>query len=459
MLAVKLVVAIQLLAQSPAPPDPTELVNRLGSARYAEREAAARALEHLGRQAVPALRLGRESRDLEIRTRAEAILRRVEGMVLTQPTMVKLDFSDLPLPEVVAELGRRTGMKLALFPENLPEWKTQRVTLQEPEALPFWTAIDRLCQAAALQSDLELHGISPRNEPTLALSDRNIRPVLPTSDHGPFRVSVVGLDYQRHVGFAIVSPRSPRNRAGLSRGGPADPVPPRPRAVTSVQCTLQMQVIAEPRLGLSQAGPLQILEAVDDRGNSLIAAGQSSAAVVGEAGYLGGTCNPVLHLRTPLQRPENAGSTIRSLRGKVPLAITARRPDPLVVPLAGAAGKTFDKSDVRVTVHDVRSDPNNRRRQVELSVVVGRAGGAVESEPGSAEPDPRLRALPQNIEIVDAAGRVLPWLQTSVNVESSRVTLTLAGVPRGDEPKELRYYRISETMAEVPFAFADLPLP
>jgi hypothetical protein len=455
MLAVRLVVAVQLLAQSASPPEPADLVERLGSARYAEREAAARALEQLGRQAVPALQLGRESRDLEVRTRAEAILRRVEGMVLTQPTMVRLDFGDVPLPEVVAELARRSGMKLALFPENLPVWKTQRVTLQEPEALPFWKAIDRLCQVAALQSDLELHGISPPNEPTLTLSDRNPRPLLPSSDHGPFRVSVVGLDYQRHVGFAIVPPRSPRDRAGLSRGGPVDPAPQLPRAVTSVQFTLQMQVVAEPRLGLSQTGPLQILEAVDDRGNSLVAAGQGAAGAARANGYLGGTCTPVLHLRAPLQRPENAGSTIRSLRGKVPLGITARRPDPLVVPLSGAAGKTFDKGDVRVTVHEVRSDLNNRRRQVELTVVVGRAGG----DPSPAEPDPRLRALPQNIEIVDAAGRVLPWLQTGVNVESSRVTLTLAGAPRADEPKELRYYRISETIAEVPFAFAELPLP
>jgi hypothetical protein len=455
MLAVSLVVTVQLLAQAAAPPDPMELVDRLGSSRYADREAAARALEQLEQRSLPALQAGLESRDLEVRTRAEAIMRRVEGTVLTRPTMVRLDFSDVPLPEVVAELSRRTGMKLRLFPENLAAWKSQRVTLQEAEAVPFWKAIDRLCQATSLQGDLELHGISPRNEPTLALSDRNIRPLLPSFDHGPFRVSVVGLDYQRHVGFAIVSSRSPRNPAGPPRGDPADLAPPRPRAVTSVQFSLQMQVTAEPRLGLSQTAPLQIQEAVDDRGNSLLTGGQAASGSPRGATYLAGTCTPVLHLRAPLQRPENAGSTIRSLRGKIPLAITARRPDPLVVPLSDAAGKSFDKGDLRVTVHDVRSDPNNRPRQIELSV----AGGAPAGSPDSAEPETSGQIPQQSLEIVDTAGRILPWLQTSLGLESSRVTLTLVSVPRAGELRELRYYAVSQALVEVPFAFADLPLP
>ena len=75
------------------------------------------------------------------------------------------------------------------------------------------------------------------------------------------------------------------------------------------------------------------------------------------------------------------------------------------------------------------------------------------------EPDSRIRPFQQNLEIVDAGGRVLPWFQTSVNVEASRVTLTLVGAPRVDEPKELRYYRLSQTMVDVPFSFNDVPMP
>jgi len=144
---------------------------------------------------------------MEIRTRASSLLQRIEGSLLTQPTLVWLNFRDESLCDVVRTLSQRSGMKIAHFPENLPRWKTERVSLQESQPLPFWTAIDRLCAEASLQSDLELHGFANRTEPTLAVTDRMARPIQPVCDHGPFRVGLVGLEYQRHVGFAIAPTR------------------------------------------------------------------------------------------------------------------------------------------------------------------------------------------------------------------------------------------------------------
>ena len=129
---------------------------------------------------------------------------------MTQPTLVWLNFRDQPLSDVVKTLSERTGMKIALFPENLPRWKTERISLQESQPLPFWKAIDRLCAELSLQSDLELHGFSNRTDPTLALTDRLARPIQPVCDHGPFRIGLVGLEYQRHVGFAVAAPCAPR---------------------------------------------------------------------------------------------------------------------------------------------------------------------------------------------------------------------------------------------------------
>jgi hypothetical protein len=88
---------IVLIGQVPSA-ESAVLVDRLGSPRYAEREAAADDLERLGRQAIPALRAARDARDLEIRTRALALVNKIEGALLTQPTLVTLDFEDQPLP-------------------------------------------------------------------------------------------------------------------------------------------------------------------------------------------------------------------------------------------------------------------------------------------------------------------------------------------------------------------------
>jgi hypothetical protein len=147
------------------------------------------------------------------------------------------------------------------------------------------------------------------------------------------------------------------------------------------------------------------------------------------------------------------------LRGQVPLRVSARRPDPLIVPLAGAGGKTFVQGDVQLTIHDVRIGGNSRGRQIELSVREGHSDGATATDDFSLhEPGSRLESHQQNLEILDAQNHPLTWFQTSLEMESSRLTLTLASSAAA-EPKELRYYRLTETMVDVPFAFTDIPMP
>jgi len=460
MIGAGLLLVLQLVAQSSASTNPQVLLEQLGAARYADREAAAKALEKLGREAIPVLQNGRESRDMEIRTRAAALLEKIEGSLLTRPTMVRLNFKDASMADVVQALAQQTGMKISLFPESLPRWQQEHISLQEAEPLPFWRAVDRLCAAASLQVDLEVRGLSSRNQPTLTLTDRINHPIHPISDHGPFRVSLVGLEFQRHVGFAMAMPRVRANPGQAERpAAQRDLAPPRPRPVTSVQCSVQFQVTAEPRLTISQTGALQILEARDDQGNSLRMDNPATQVLSRNVDYLAGFCSSVVHVRAPLNRPENPGRTIKILRGSVPLRLTSRQPDPLVVPLATATGKAFDSSDLHVLVHEVRFDPNTHQRQIELTVRATRSGGLpAADEESAADLGSRFDPHQQNIEIIDTGGHVVPWVQTSIDMESSRITLSMAG-PASAEPKELRYYRLSESTVNVPFSFSDVPMP
>ena len=123
----------------------------MGAPHYAEREDAAAALERLGRQSIPALASRATTRDPEIRTRAAVLFDRIEGALLTQPSLVSLEFEDRPLPEVVKVLSEQTGIKLGLVPENSPNWEARRITLHESTPIPFWRAMDRLCEVARLQ--------------------------------------------------------------------------------------------------------------------------------------------------------------------------------------------------------------------------------------------------------------------------------------------------------------------
>ena len=82
-------------------PGPAELIGRLGSGRFAERVEATRALEGLGRDALPALTAAKDSPDPKVRARVaallEAVAKRGEGDRVARPTPIRLDFRDRPL--------------------------------------------------------------------------------------------------------------------------------------------------------------------------------------------------------------------------------------------------------------------------------------------------------------------------------------------------------------------------
>ncbi|MFO0890127.1 MAG: hypothetical protein U0790_13435 [Isosphaeraceae bacterium] len=454
MVASSMILSLGVLAQSLAATDPARLIDQLGSSRFAEREAATRALEELGGPAIPFLQTGGKSKDLEIRTRSAGILRRVEGRLLTRATPVHLDFDRAPLPEVIRALGERSGMSLALVPEALPRWRSDRVTIRDAGTVPFWQAVDRVCEAVGLHADLETRGPA-RGGTALAFSLRGSQPVYPRIDEGPFRVRLKDLQFIHKLQFAPASTQ-PGSPVGNDPGRGPEPAQPRP--AVRILGTVQLDVQAEPRLSLNLRAPMRLLEARDERGNSLLVPADTSSNLARAGGYAASSCTSVLQLQAAVQRPADCGKLLRSLRGTVPLRITARRPDPLVVKLDGAAGKTFSKDDLSLTIHEVRSDPKLRRRQIELSIQGGRrdiVAGTTDASTG--ELGVRGEPLQQSLEVVDERGRSLPWFQTVIDMESNRVTLTLHGV--GNELGELRYYRITEAATDVAFSFSDIPIP
>ena len=79
---------------------------------------------------------------------------------------------------------------------------------------------------------------------------------------------------------------------------------PMPRPVTTVHCSVQLQITAEPRLGISQNGMLQFSEVRDDLENSLIPPVQRASLLPqASRGYFAGTCSSVVHVRGPVEPP------------------------------------------------------------------------------------------------------------------------------------------------------------
>ena len=95
------------------------------------------------------------------------------------------------------------------------------------------------------------------------------------------------------------------------------------------QFYVQVQVVAEPRLWVSQGGQIQVLEAQDDRGQSLMLTERGTSTR--HSAYFGMSSGAVVQMQAHLKRPVQPGARIQKLRvgpdrGRNPQARPARRP-------------------------------------------------------------------------------------------------------------------------------------
>lgn len=448
-----------LLCQGTAPADSPAFVAKLVSPRSAEREAAEARVEELGEAAIPALVKATESSDLELRHRAAFFLDKIEGSRLARPTVVALDFRSKSIKEITESIGAAAGVTIVLEPDGDVRFRSKTITLQDAQPVPLWTAIDRLCGEAALrleppvppwirQRQMAALGnpgglrrrVSTGNELTLRILDS---PGLsPTSDSGAFRIGLAGLVLDRTRTFV----RSQQN-------------PTQPDTTTIF--TIAVQVRAEPRLTIAAVEEPRLLEAIDDRGQSL----------------LGPMTNPINH-RVPrgmdefsrnqplvfsLKYPDEPGKRISRLRGSVRVQVVGRRDDPIIVPLAEADGKTFSSSSASLTVQSSRPGGVGRETALDFSLE-----GTDVARPAMNAFDVRagLRPPPSawgQIEFLDAKGRTcfiadLGGNNAGFGVANQRKISFITQDPAGP-PVEARYYGALWAGVEVPFEFRDIPMP
>ena len=115
-------------------------------------------------------------------------------------------------------------------------------------------------------------------------------------------------------------------------------------------------------------GNVKLLEAVDELGQSLTSTASDDERTFGPRGMAVGLMmdGPVGNLTIHLHRPESPGKLIKTLRGTVDASVTSPRSNPLVIPLEGAEGKTFQNGDQRVVVNSIATDPTRGQGVIEL---------------------------------------------------------------------------------------------
>jgi hypothetical protein len=472
-----------VLVSAPAdgPPDAVTLIGRLGSESFDDRVAAYKALESNGGAVLPALRAAAGTSDIRVRSRVlaliESIGRQIEADRFTRPTMIQLDFRTRPLGAVVDALNDRynLGLFLRLDPERrgglrfvdrdqpdpFKELREREIRPRAARPLPFWEAIDRLCDAGALR-----YGISPGNGFGTGrgsldlLADRTGRG--PVSDSGPFRVQITWT----HPVFDEDMPfdPAPQRRGAKPRGAGGLNVP--------------LAVLAEPGLMLHRNGPVSVTEATDDQDRSLRAPDAPAEVDPGRANrsrqamYEGNA----IRVNAILAAPNPPAKAIRRLRGKVPVIAVAWDSNPMVIPLngEGVVGRPYSTRDLTLVVDEV-SLAAGAPAWVKVTVNLNRAERATfarHDPPGPAFYGFNFGGVLEHLALHDAAGRRInhqiassarsihgDHYQLIVSPLSDRGRGALPGPAKTPIPSELRYSGFVQTVTEIPFDFRNIPLP
>jgi hypothetical protein len=455
--------------ESPRKTDAAALVARLGSGDPLTRDAASSALRALGPAALPALRAARHGNVPALQPRAAALMRAIHQDQLIQPRTIALDYKGVAMSEVIKDLTERTGCPVTINPAQT-EWLATRITLRTPAPVPFWSAVDKVCDAGRFGSNLGWGG---------GVSVAIFRGYSsgPVSDHGPFRVQLYEITLQgRHrklhlkpTSSAELEPNLDEHDAGKS--------------------FIEVHVNVEPRVLLKNAGKLKNLTAEDDLGQSLIPPDPLSKQRDFEYGF---TPLATTVARIPLAQDKKRGRRIKILRGVAPVAVGGLRAEPIVIPLLGAEGKTFEGDETAVTVRSVTKRPAAER------FVFEHMGPDGKVEKAKTRPDQRMAVLltirptdpkaaapdlsEEQFTVVDASGKVwtaIPRIMTGTEPEVHVSAVDCLFVfpdedlapmfpdedlapmpwPRDLKGVALHYREMTVVPADVPFEFKDVPLP
>ncbi len=288
------------------------------------------------------------------------------------------------------------------------------MTLRQSDPLPFWKAIDQLCDAAQLQ-----YNLSDAYRRRTARADFLLERWLDADDHAelgsrPVSASACsGSDYEAILDFAGVGVGPGLDEPQVGNAPARRPLAgrsSRPTPVLSDQFTAHLLVAAEPRLSVSQTR-----RASRARGGGQ--SGQPPDSLCQRRPGLQPLSRLLRHDEwighaAPGPAPSARGAPAKRSRNSAasfPCPSLPGDPDPLVVPLDQATGKRFENPDVELTIHDIRTMPNTRQTLIELSVKPkdrGTIAERIESDPFSDVYRSDMQRL--QLEIIDSRGQIVP---------------------------------------------------
>ena len=381
-----------------------------------------------------------EADNVEVRTRLESAILRIDADRLTGPSYVTLRLKDAKPADAFSELSKQGSAEVRTFPDDLwqqGEWPAITLDLRRQ---PFWAAAQELADKTGVGFQAWNDGLRLVRGPGQIGG--------PSVVSGPFLVVATQVSRAQTIVLG--------KDGGPAAGGVAAR-PPLVRA-RSNEFGVLLLVMPEPKLSVVRAATgVRLERAEDDRGNDLIppvgAGGQSYA------GGMGGAWSVFARLNYPAA---NAGQRIVKLAGSATFVVQTKS-EQIEIPTPLKLKDAFRLvGGSRVTFQEMTQSGDRFELKVTLTPDGNAAGGG-----GADGMASLLQSVQTRLRILDAAGEPLDRRGMSSQGNGRETKITLHFAPRGGpnaagegDPTRLVWDVPTETKdVEVPFEFADLPMP
>lgn len=401
------------------PPPVEKLVEQLGSASFPARERAMKLLRDRGPAALPALRKAMESKDEEVRKRAEALIPPLEIEEALLPKRVTLKANEQPGPSVLADLARQTGLNVGAF--GLDDGRKVTADLKD---VPFWEAMEKVAQ------DTGRVPVFQSNNKTLTLNPGTRSPFI--NIRGPFRLEATWFHEDRDVDFTGVTKDSDGRRAH--------------------RLTLSVSVLAEPRLTFLKVSPAKVAEAIDSDGKSLLepAGPRKVDSPPPGRGTFRGESTSFSDIR--LRRASETAKTAKVIRGTIPVkTVLIRRQVVVTNKLMEATGTSFRAGPDSLQITRVQNQGGN---SIEVQILIPHDRNGVWSD---------TEKWYERLHVEDDAGHKYQDHGRGSSSNGMQYWISIyCGPPNGKAvgpPTRLVFEDWVVHEHEIPFEFKDVPLP
>lgn len=400
--------------------DPEQLLRDLADSDWHVRRKAQDRLVEGGEQAKPFIQqlIDKATSD-EARKNAQAAIAEIDENRRIGPSYLTLHFKNAPPSEVFAEISRQCFTPLLTMPDNLFQQEPFPAVTVDADHQPFWAVVPKICRQLGV--DFRHYQGGMRLMRSGGMQSDGVSQI-----EGAFLVIATQISYSRTRLFASKAEQT--------------------------QFGMQIAVYPEPKLNVLRGnGSIQVEQAIDNNGNSLLPEGAATNRVWGGFMGFGGWS-----LYAPLHYPKNIGTRLARFKGSTAFVIQVDSQKVEIPDLANFRPTTRFIYDMPVSFDEFKKEGDAWK--LHLRVNQTNFGGAAWQQ--------FMDGVQNRLQVLDANGNVLDHrgMSTSTNNTAMDMSLDFArsnnstGQLSGDPTRLVWEVPTKTRELTVPIEFKDLPL-